>query len=147
MIKKLIGKLLDIHPDSISFKQAMDLTDLPIVTMFQGENKFNLLLDTGSTDNVIDSNVLSNIVHERIDYKGTLTGLDGIKSDVSACNISFSYGEREYPYTYLVRDMKPAFDMMKQDYGVTLHGIIGSKFFNKYRYVLDFASLIAYSKK
>jgi hypothetical protein len=42
--------------------------------------------------------------------------------------------------------MKEAFGHMKQDTGVTLHGIIGSKFFNKFKYVLDFDELIAYSK-
>ena len=141
--------MMGIKPyDSISFQQAMDLTGLPIISLSQGKEKFNFLLDTGSNDNIIDSNILDEIKHEKkLDYQGTLSGLDGIKNEVTACNISLSYKDKEYPFTYLVKDMKPAFDMMKSDFGVNLHGIIGSRFFNEYKYVLDFADLIAYSKE
>lgn len=147
MIKRFIERLFGIYPDYMSFKETMDLTGLPVITLYQGDKKFNFLLDTGSTDNVIDSNVLSTLEHEKIEYEGTLTGLDGIVNKVSACNITFSYKKKSYAYSYLVKDMSVPFDMMKQEYCVNLHGIIGSNFFNKYKYVLDFAELIAYSKQ
>lgn len=148
MFKKIIRKMIGLEPsNSISFQQAYDLTGFPIISLAQGKDKYNFLLDTGSTDNVIDSNILEQIEHEKIDYQGTLTGLDGIRNEVAACNITLSYKDMDYPFTYLVKDMKPAFDMMKSDFGVNLHGIIGSRFFNEYKYVLDFADLIAYSKE
>ena len=43
--------------------------------------------------------------------------------------------------------MSDAFGHIKKDTGVTVHGIIGSLFFNEFKYVLDFDELIAYSKK
>lgn len=147
MIKKIIQKVFNIYPNAMSFRETMDLTGLPIVTFYQGEKKFNFLLDTGSNDNIIDSNILDQLNHNKIDYEGTITGLDGIVNKVTACNIDFSYKEQHYPFAYLIKDMKGPFDLMKKDYGVNLHGIIGSKFFNKFKYILDFAELIAYSKK
>lgn len=147
MIKKFIQKIFDIHPNAMSFQQSMDLVGLPVITFYQGDKKYNLLLDTGSNDNIIDSNCLDDLVHEDVEYDGTLTGLDGIENRVTACHIAFSYKDQEYPFKYLVKDMEPAFRVMKNEYGITLHGIIGSKFFNKFRYVLDFKDLIAYSKE
>lgn len=152
IFKKIINRIIDYHPSAISFKESMDLTGLPIITFCQidekgNENRFNFLLDTGSNDNVIDSNVLKDIEHEKVDYNGTLSGLDGIVNKVTACNISFFYKDREYPYFYLVKDMSAPFKTMKSDYGVTLHGILGSRFFNKFRYVLDFADLKVYNKE
>lgn len=149
MIKKILNKIFNKNEDvnTISFKQGMDLTDLPVITLYQGKKKFNLLLDTGSSDNIIDSNIIKNIKHEPIETKSNLFGLEGNKVTVSMCKITLSYMDKDYEYEYLITDMKQAFTEIKQSTGVNLHGIIGSKFFNTYKYVLDFDKLIAYSKK
>ena len=42
----------------MSFKESMNLTELPIVTFYNGTNKLNFLLDTGSNLCVINSNSL-----------------------------------------------------------------------------------------
>lgn len=135
------------QPEIISFKPGFQLTELPIITLFQGDNNFNFLLDTGSNDSIIDSNVLSRIEHEMLNVESNLYGMEGNCQTVKRCNISLSYGESEFPYEYLICNMKEAFGRIKAESGVTLHGIIGSKFFNKYKYILDFESLVAYSKK
>lgn len=151
MIKKLFNKIFNNNSNKdnnvISFKQGMDLTDLPVITLYQGSKRFNLLLDTGSSDNIIDSNILEGIKHKPIDTKSNLFGLEGIKVTVPMCEITLSYMDNDYEYEYLIKDMKEAFTQLKKSTGVSLHGIIGSKFFNTYKYVLDFDKLIAYSKK
>lgn len=131
----------------ISFKAGFDLTQLPIVSLYQGKFVFNFLLDTGSNDSIIDSNILDMIEHTPIDETSSLYGLEGKEQVVEKCNITVTYNGIDFPYTYLVCDMKGPFSKIKAESGVTLHGIIGSKFFNEYKYVLDFESLIAYSKK
>jgi len=137
----------DKQPDMISFKPGFQLTELPIVTLYQGDSNFNFLLDTGSNDSIIDSNILSKIEHEMLDKESSLYGMEGNCQTVKRCNISLSYGETDFPYEYLICDMKEAFGRIKKETGVILHGIIGSKFFNEYKYILDFESLVAYSKK
>ena len=54
MIKKIIHKFLNIHPDAMSFQNSMDLAELPVVTFRQGDKKINFLLDTGSNNCIID---------------------------------------------------------------------------------------------
>lgn len=146
MIKKLFKKLFK-NSSEISFKQGFELTDLPVVTLYQGEKKFNFLLDTGSNNSIIDGNILNQIEHTKCEEKSSVYGMEGNKQEVSICEIELSYKDMHYRYAYLVCDMKNAFDSIKQDTGVNLHGIIGSRFFNKFKYVLDFDELIAYSKK
>jgi hypothetical protein len=145
MIKKLLRFFK--KKDTISFKQAFELTELPIVTFYQGSNKFNFLLDTGSNDNIIDKNILDKVEHTVLEQSSSLYGLEGNKQKVELCEIVLSYKNHNYKYRYLVNDMSTPFGMLKQETGVTLHGIIGSKFFNEFKYVLDFAELIAYSKQ
>ena len=145
MIKKIINKIFK-HKDVMSFRQGFDLTELPVITLYQGNKKYNFLLDTGSNDSVVDSNILEQMEYKETDGFSDLFGLGGNSTRVSICNITLSYKDKEYNYDYLVHDMSAPFDRIKQSSGVILHGIIGSKFFNEYKYILDFADLIAYSK-
>ena len=149
MFRKIINKLLGKPKDSMSFMESMNLVNLPVVTFFQGDKRFNFLLDTGSNSSVIDNSVLKNIKHTITNNPdlSNIMGMDGILHQTQSCEITLYYKDREYTYGYIVQDMKEAFTSIKQSSGVTLHGIIGSSFFNKFKYVLDFDELIAYSKK
>lgn len=132
---------------NMSFKEAMDLTDLPVITFYNNGKKFNFLLDTGATMSVIDSNVLSNLSHENLDDAGSVYGMEGNRIEVSYVKALLEYKGRNYEEVFQVINMSAAFNQVKSESGVTLSGILGSLFFKKYQYVLDFESLIAYSKK
>lgn len=147
MIKKIINKILNIKANSMSFKEAMDLAELPVVTFMQGEKKINFLLDTGSNNCIIDSTFVKSIEHTMLDMETNLYGLEGNVQRPSICTFKMSYKGREYEYPYLVQDMSAAFGAIKKETGVTIHGLLGSKFFNEFKYVLDFDELIAYSKE
>lgn len=147
MIKKIIHKFLNIHPDAMSFQNSMDLAELPVVTFRQGDKKINFLLDTGSNNCVIDSNILKSIDHKMLDVETNILGLEGNAQKTGVCTIKISYKDKEYEYPYVIQDMSAAFDSIKKETGVTVNGMLGSKFFNKFKYVLDFDELIAYSKE
>lgn len=131
----------------MSFKEAMDLVELPVVTFYNGDKKFNFLLDTGATVSVIDSNVLDNFPHEKAEATGVLWGMEGNKVNVSYIKASLMYRDKLYEEDFQVVDMSASFSAVKAESGVTLSGILGNSFFKKYQYILDFNSLIAYSKK
>lgn len=133
--------------DYMSFREAMDLTNLPIVTFYQKDNKFNFLLDTGSSLSVINKASLDNIIHHKSNKTGDLFGVDGIKREVSYASIDLTYKGYTYKEEFQVLDMQEAINQIKAESGVNMIGIIGSDFFRKYKYILDFNELIAYSKK
>ena len=147
MIKKIIYKFLNIHSDAISFQNSMDLAELPVVTFRQGDKKINFLLDTGSNNCIIDSNILKNINHKMLDVETNILGLEGNAQKTGVCTIKMTYKDKEYEYPYVIQDMSAAFDSIKKETGVTVNGMLGSKFFNEFKYVLDFDELIAYSKE
>lgn len=147
MIKKIIHKFLNIHPDAMSFQNSMDLAELPVVTFRQGDKKINFLLDTGSNNCIIDSNILKNIDHKMLDVETNILGLEGNAQKTGVCTIKMTYKDKEYEYPYVIQDMSAAFHSIKKETGVTVNGMLGSKFFNEFKYVLDFDELIAYSKE
>ena len=132
--------------NSMSFRESMDLTDLPVVTFRQGKDRLNFLLDTGSSLSVINEKILEYIKHTTLDYKGSVYGMEGNAKETSFVTIPLWYKDKGYEEEFQVVDMSAPFDRVKQDSGVTIHGILGNSFFVKYKYVLDFKELIAYSK-
>lgn len=147
MLKKILNKLLINPASTMSFKESLDLAELPVVTFYQGKQKINFLLDTGSNNCIIDSNFLPNIEHTKLNLETSLYGLEGNAQRTSVCTLKMSYKDIEYEYPYVIQDMSEAFGSIKKETGVTINGILGSKFFNDYKYVLDFDEQIAYTKK
>ena len=146
MIKKPINKFEKTPRTVFSFKQAVELVGMPYATFRQGKKAFNFLLDTGSSDNVIDSNIINKIKHAKVATDYFLSGLEGNKKLVGTCHIDLEYEGNTYEDNFLISDMKGIFSTIKEDTGVTMHGILGVNFFNNYKYILDFENLAAYSK-
>ena len=132
--------------NKISFKESLDLTDLPVITLKQGSNKINLLLDTGSTKSIILPIILESLEHEVTGEVGTVYGMEGNMVETKYVNMDLMYNYITYNENFQVVDMSNAFNSIKQSTGVTIHGILGNSFFERYGYVIDFQELVAYGK-
>ena len=131
--------------DSKSFRETMDLCELPIVTFMNNGKKLNFLLDTGASKSVIHSGALEGLTYKSINKSGDVYGMDGKRKDVSFINMSIEYRGKDYNEEFQSIDMSVPFSNLKADFGVNLHGILSSTFFQKYKYVLNFDELVAYS--
>lgn len=142
--------LLNTRDDKIkmkmSIKESLDLVGLPIVTFYQGHNKFNFLLDTGANNSVINESALELMEHNILDVEGTLSGLNGIPVKVQYADIHINYNDTTYDAEFQVTNMDEAFNNIKAESGIKLVGIIGNNFFQKYKYILDFDKLAVYTK-
>lgn len=151
----IISKIKDYYSQKkrvdMSFREAVNLAELPVVTFFNGSQnrKLNFLLDTGSDLSHINKSILPYLEY-------VLVSKDSDTDIVSAGNTIYNYGYIDMGITYknqkftdifCVSDLDDAFAAVKSDTGVQIHGILGSRFFVKYKYILDFENLIAYSKK
>lgn len=131
--------------DRISFRETMDLTGLPIVTFKQGENKFNFVLDTGAHSSIIDSRVLDKLQYTELEGKSIGYGVDGVEHHMDRVGIVLAYKDKNYSDAFRVLDMTVPFGTLKRDYGITAHGLLSSAFFERYKYVLNYNELVAYS--
>ena len=139
----------DNHNSFLSFSLAKGFTspNIPIATFYQGNKELNFIIDTGSDDNVISKEALKDIQYEKIDHKGTLSGIGGIY-EVEGCNITFQHEGESFTGMFIISDnLKEAFDNIRKCHAIPLHGMLGSKFLKKNDIVLDFKNLTAYSKK
>lgn len=136
-----------INKRKLSFKESMDLTELPIITMYQGENKFNFLLDTGSNDSILSKPASRTLKGTYAPCKRGIEGLGGGDVSGKVCATTLEYKGMEFYAEFYVSDAVTAtFTSIKKATGVHIHGILGTKFLQRYRYVLDFNELVAYNK-
>ena len=130
----------------MSIKESLDLVGLPVVTFSQGDKKFNFLLDTGSNFSVVNENALEHLEHNMTDEKGTIYGIGGEPIEANYASLWFNYRDANYDETFQVVDMQDSVDMIKAESGVSIMGILGNSFFQKYEYILDFKELVVYTQ-
>lgn len=135
-----------IRKNAVSFKETMDITNLPIITFKSKEAKLNFILDTGSTKSIIDQRYLENAAYEESNTLCNITGLGRKDKFVKCAVINLTHYDKNFVDEFQVLDMKEVFDSIKESTGANIHGILGTSFFEKYKYVIDFNELIAYSK-
>ncbi len=145
-IANTIDDMRKKNNSKISFKEAMDLVELPVVTFYNGDKKLNFLLDTGSNVSYINSSIIPLLDHEKTDKEMNTIGIEGNKVSNQFCKMSVTYKNQVFEEEFSIADLDEAFSVVKQESGVQIHGILGSKFFERYKYVLDFKELIAYIK-
>ena len=130
--------------DVMSFKQSMELCDLPIVTFYIGEKKLNFVLDTGCVQSMLDADIIAkyklNINYTKETFE--VWGANGKCSTDKMGVLSLYYNNKKFEETFVCSStIKHTFNWLKQNKGVTVHGLLGSNFFNKYKYILDFKKL------
>lgn len=136
---------IDPKVGRISFRESMDLVELPIVTFMNNGRKLNFLLDTGASYSSINEAALEGLSYEETGESGGHFGIEGTIQESKYVRMNVGYRSQSYEDDFQVVDLSQAFGNIKQEFGINLHGIIGNSFFQKYRYVLDFSELIAYS--
>ena len=135
-----------INKTKMSFKESLDLTGIPVVTFYQGNNKFNFILDSGASSSCINKKFLENIIYESTNQRASLYGMEGNSIYADFIDINLYYKNQNFVTKMLVTDLEAAFTSVKKDTGVTITGILGSDFLSKYKYVMDFIDNIAYIK-
>lgn len=128
----------------ISFKEGLDLTELPIVTFYQGTKKLHFLLDTGSNISYINRDVIDSIEATDLNSSSNTFGVEGNGIECHHYSIDIGYKDQKFTEEFGAIDLTAAFSTIEKESGIKLHGILGNRFFEKYKYILDFKELIAY---
>lgn len=147
LILKNLKEYNRIRREKISFYETYRLTGLPLVSFDNNGKTWNFLLDTGSMDSLIDGDALQGMDYKMLDLKARLFGIEGKDKHVGFCSIQLGYKDQKFESEFVISNLQDAFKMLKEEYNIQLHGMIGGKFFSKYKYIINFDELIAYSNK
>ena len=132
---------------NISFLEGINLTGLPIITFKCEDKVLAFVLDTGSNRCYIDKEVIKYVPHTYKEQEDIILTSGAASQQSGIATINLQHKGHIFDLDCCVLDMSEAFSGIKASFGVTLHGLIGTDFFEKYKYVLDFDSMVAYSLK
>lgn len=131
----------------ISIKESLELAQLPIITLYEGNNKLNFLLDSGSSHSHICKNIVDKLSGNKhsTDYNFVTASGESSNSEIIKCTLR--YKKEFFMVDLFVNEgLIDAFKSVKKECGVQLHGILGTDFLKDHKYILDFAELVAYHK-
>lgn len=128
-----------------SFKDAINLTGLPILTFYQGEKKYNFILDTGSNVSYVD--VSSSMQKTIKEDEKDIALIEGSDQNCPIATVVMSCGDVVYEHDFRIVDYSLAFNTICAQSGVPITGLIGGDFMSKYNYCLDYCEYVAYTRK
>ena len=131
----------------LSIKESLELTNIPVITLYNNDKPFNFLLDTGSSESHIRSDVVEKIDGEPYDYEYSYMGSAGEANTSRVIETYLHHKNMPFRATLIVNsNLNDSFKEIEKTRGVHIDGLLGSDFFKRHRYVLDFAELVAYYK-
>lgn len=131
----------------MSFMESINLTELPVVTFTVKDKKLNFILDTGCTISIINKKLVSTLDVKHLSATSSVFGMEGNLIECGTCLINLEYKGNQYCDQFQILDLDDSFNKIKQESGVNIHGIIGTRFFQKYESIIDFSEFKAYFKK
>lgn len=137
----------ELAKKNMSFLESINLTGLPIITFHNNDKAINMVLDTGSNVCLINKKLLQDLKYEEGASHSGVIGLNGSAEGGSTVILPLKYKDKEFDFECWATDLTEMTTSLKSEYGVTVHGLLGTEFFIQYKYVLDFNEMIAYSLK
>ena len=115
-------------------------TSIPFIKVKHNNISFNLVIDTGCTTSCIDKEVLDLLVHN-VTNQATdgIIYADGSSDDkVQIVEIPITIGDQEYVEQFNAVNFRAMSQQVKDTFGITIRGLLGSEFLYKHSLILDF---------
>lgn len=146
----ILNGIEDYHKENslirLSFADKLGKLKLPIVSLVNNGRVFNFLIDSGATYSIIDTPFLEQMSHKKLEAEGSAYGVDGNKVPVSYARIELTHDDYKFVDEFQIIRVN-AFDNIKETDGITIAGILGTEFLQRYNFIVNFKDLIMYTEK
>ncbi len=136
-----------VRSSVISIAENIDKVGIPFVTVSNGERSYNMLIDSGSNISYIDSRYLDNFRVKDLNQTTNTVGAGGTSLKTRHYVISFEFNSIKYRDMAGAIDLTGAFNQIKEESGIEIHGILGNNFFRYNHFVIDYDRMIFYRVK
>ena len=153
-IKKVIDKdyifdikVVKVKGEKLEFRQDYANHQLPIVKLNFNGNRLNFLLDTGADINIINKDTFNSIKTEDVNVeKAALvtTGSTAVTSEKTI--LPFKYGNKKFEEPFRIMNMSEPFNYLLDKHQIQIHGVLGTDFFSKYKWSIDFDTMVVWTK-
>ena len=127
-----------MEKELIKFEETT--SSIPFIKVKHNNIQFNLVIDTGCTTSCIDKGVLDLLVHTvTAQQTEGIIYADGSQDDaVQIVEIPITIGDTDYVEEFNAVDFRAMSQQVKDSFGITIRGFLGSEFLYKHGLILDF---------
>ena len=127
-----------MEKELIKFEETK--SSIPFIKVKHNNITFNLVIDTGCTISCIDKNVLDLLVHNTTNecIDGVIFANGNDSGTVPIVEIPITIGDQDYTEQFNAVDFKDMSQQVKDNFGITVRGLLGSEFLYKHSLILDF---------
>lgn len=120
-------------------KGVLKQVHLPIIEVEVQNMHLHFILDTGSTNSLLDERVIVTL-KDQISFAGKyeLQGIEGNAIQSSQGTLSFGLCGKTYQQNFCFMPLEKPFEAIKRDSGIEVHGILGTDFLIANQWVIDF---------
>lgn len=119
-------------------------SNIPYVEVENNGHKFNLIVDTGCTISCIDENILDFLRYT--DNGETTEGVifaNGDSTDATKLvDINLTLNNKLFTESFNIVDFYKMSKQVRDNFGITVRGLLGSEFLYKNKLILDFEESI-----
>lgn len=150
--KYYLGSTKEKNGQFESIESSVLKHGFPLIKMTIFDKRYNFVLDTGATVNVLDSSVLINDIPagENIDLKegaGFMGAGDVSKRETQVCTLPMTYNKKLFSEKFQIANLSEMFDSIEKEEGIRIHGMLGSGFFKKHQWAIDFEKMVIWTGK
>lgn len=148
----LVKKDTNLFQDTISFKDTYlkGNSELPIIRINVEGTMCNLLLDTGANINILNESVFDKINKNQtikvVKAEEHITVGSGSMEQTGVAKLNFAHQKLKFVQEFDILNMSAAVDQIAHRTGITVDGILGSKFFKDNQWSLDFDTMVVWVK-
>lgn len=128
---------------------GLEKAGLPLILTTDSPKNVCLLIDTGSTNDVIFDFVYRHFKDYFAPTSETqnIMGIDGSLKNTLIVNADLQFDELRYEAPFVVHEANDAINQVQVETGIQIHGILGIPFLLDNKCIIDFKRLtISYSK-
>lgn len=150
--KRYYGKDNAADFDFFSFEDKFDESRAPTLIVKIFDKKYRFLLDTGANKNMLQKDFLKEMLKyspkHPIQQRDDLVTRDasGKQRNTYSTELVFKLRNMEFREEFMINEMKGVQDFSNEN-NLNIVGILGTDFFDKYQWKIDFGKYIVWHKR
>ena len=129
---------------SINIKKALETTGFPLILVENNDYIAYFLIDTGAGSNLINSRVINDFKYTPIEGEASIVDVNGNNQEGKFVKFDFKYKDKHVMSDIFQVHEAVGLDRIFCNTDITVIGILGNPFLQKYGCVLDYSDLIIY---
>lgn len=129
-----------------SFEDTIGIVKVPVVSFEHNGKTVNFIIDSGASHSIIDSACIDEFEYKPIESANSTSvrGINGDKVKTALAYVELTSEGHTFSDVFQVCPV-PTLKWQEEKYGIHISGLLGSQFLKKYRFLINYKHLNAYT--